>query len=458
MTTTSSHQELTKTVARWIVDAQTAELPAAVDHHVRRLLVDYFAGVIPGSVTDVSRAVATHVERNYGGDEATAIGLGRVSALGAAFMNGSAAHGLEVDDGYTPGSVHPSSVSFPSVLAAAEASSATRELTLRALSVALELTCRLAAAGHPATWRNHFHNTPISGVMGGAAGVAVILGLDETQVRDALGIAASHAGGLFAFLNQSAEVKRVHSGKASRDAVASAELALLGVTGPRSVFEGVHGYIDAFARGEFARGTLVDGLGDTWVMLNTYVKPYPSCRHLHAPIDGVLAMRTKHGFTSDQIAEVVVRTHTVASHHGNQNVESFLDAQMSIPYAVAVAAKYGEVGLDEFYEHNRTDVEVNRITRLTSVVADAACDADYPRLRPAIVTITLADGRKIETRIDQPYGEPSNPVTDEDMTAKFLRLAGPLLGDDAERVADELWEFASLDILTDIQSLLESRP
>jgi 2-methylcitrate dehydratase PrpD len=169
-------------------------------------------------------------------------------------------------------------------------------------------------------------------------------------------------------------------------------------------------------------------------------------------------MRTKHGFTSDQIAEVVVRTHTVASHHGNQNVESFLDAQMSIPYAVAVAAKYGEVGLDEFYEHNRTDVEVNRITRLTSVVADAACDADYPRLRPAIVTITLADGRKIETRIDQPYGEPSNPVTDEDMTAKFLRLAGPLLGDDAERVADELWEFASLDILTDIQSLLESRP
>lgn len=451
MSAQNNNAGLTGQVADWVVAAQTAELPAEVEHHVRRLLVDYFAGVIAASSTDVSKAVAAHVARNYQGEAATAIGAGRASALGAAFLNGTSAHGLEVDDGYTPGSVHPSSVSFPPVLAAAEATGASRETTIRALAVALELTCRLASAGHPATWRNHFHNTPISGVMAGTAGVAVVLGLGKEQVLDALGIAASHAGGLFAFLNQSAEVKRVHPGKASRDAIASAELAQAGVTGPRSVFEGRHGYIDAFARGEFDEATLVDGLGETWVVLNTYVKPYPACRHLHGPIDAVLALREEHGIDPVDITSIDVRTFTVASHHSNRDIDSFLDAQMSIPYAVAVAARYGEVGLREFDSAARADDEVRRLTQATSVTADTACDEEYPRLRPAIVTIGLADGSRLERRVDQPYGEPTNPVSDADITAKFLRLAGPSLGENAEAIADRLWRFDSVGVVAEVQ-------
>lgn len=448
---------LTQQVAQWVVTSQSADLPTEVDHHVRRLLVDYFAGVLAASATDVSKAVAAHVGRNYQGDAATAIGWGRTSALGAAFLNGSSAHGLEVDDGYTPGSVHPSSVSFPPVLAAAEATGASQETTIRALAVALELTCRLAGAGHPATWRNHFHNTPISGVMAGAAGVAVVLGLDETQVLDALGIAASHAGGLFAFLNQSAEVKRIHPGKASRDAVASAELAEAGVTGPRAVFEGTHGYIDAFARGDFDSAGFVAGLGATWVMLNTYVKPYPSCRHLHGPIDAVLALRDEQGIESVDIVGITVRTYTVASHHANRDVTSFLDAQMSIPYAVAVAAKVGEVGLREFDESTRADDEVRRLTRLTMVEADAECDRNYPKHRPAIVTIELNDGRRVEREIEHPYGEPANPVSDADITGKFLRLAGPLLGARAEGIAEQLWQFNSTAVVAEVQAALEAQ-
>lgn len=454
MSVQNTRTGLTEQIADWIVAAQTTDVPAEVEHHVRRLLVDYFAGVVAASATDVSKAVAAHVGRNYAGEAATAIGAGRASALGAAFLNGTSAHGLEVDDGYTPGSVHPSSVSFPPVLAAAEAAGASRETTIRALAVALELTCRLAGAGHPATWRNHFHNTPVSGVMAGTAGVAVVLGLDKVQILDALGIAASHAGGLFAFLNQSAEVKRVHPGKASRDAIASAELAQAGVTGPRSVFEGRHGYIDAFARGEFDEAGLVDGLGETWVMLSTYVKPYPSCRHLHGPTDAVLSLRDEHGIDPADIVSVEVRTYSVATHHDNHDVESFLDAQMSIPYAVAVAAKFGEVGLKEFDSETRADEEVRRLTRATSVIADTGCDDDYPRLRPAIVTIELMDGSRLERRVDQPYGEPTNPVSDTDITAKFLRLAGPSLGEHAEAIADRLWRFDSIGVVAEVQDAL----
>ncbi|WP_051518363.1 MmgE/PrpD family protein [Intrasporangium chromatireducens] len=446
---------LTDALIGWALEAVAKPLPEEVEHHVRRLLVDYMAAVVPGSRTDVSHAVAEHVAESYGatGRTATAVGLGQVSAAGAAFVNGTSAHSLEVDDGYTPGSVHPSSVAFPSVLAAAEAQDADPDRTLRALAVALETVCRLAAAGHPATWRNHFHNTPLSGVIGGALGVGVLRGLSFDDLHHALGIAASHAGGLFAFLGKSAEVKRVHPGKAARDAVTSVDLAIAGITGPRSILETAHGYIDAFAQDGFNAETLLGGVGERWVVLDSYVKPYPSCRHLHGPIDAVLALRAEHGLRADEVASVTVRTYTVASHHAAVDADSLLDAQMSIPYAVATALTHDEVGLTEFGEQARANPALRDLARRVTVVADPDADARYPRLRPATVELRLHDGRDVAVEVPLPYGEPGNPVTDEEITAKFVRLAAPVIGTATTEVADKLWRFTSLDILADIDLL-----
>ncbi|MCR5979013.1 MmgE/PrpD family protein [Gordonia jinghuaiqii] len=449
--TTTSLDGATDALVAWVVEATTTELPAAVDHHVRRLLVDYMAAVVPGSTTDVARAVAGHVAATYGGNGATAVGLGRVSAPGAALLNGTSCHSLEVDDGYTPGSVHPSSVSFPAVLAAAEVLGSDTTTTTRGLAVALEVTSRLAAAGHPTTWRNHFHNTPLAGVIGATCGVAVLHGLDADRLHDALGVAASHAGGLFAFLGKSAEVKRVHPGKAARDAIASVELAVAGVTGPRSILETPHGYVDAFADGGFDAGVLLDGLGRDWAVLNSYVKPYPSCRHLHGPIDAVLALRAEHGIGIDDVASAAVRTYTVASHHAAPVVDSLLDAQMSIPFALATALAHDEVGLTEFDGPARQDPRIRELATHVEVVADAQSDSEYPRLRPASVELRLHDGRVVSHRVELPYGEPGNPVSDEEMTAKFVRLAAPVLGaDEARELAKDLWAFESLDVIARI--------
>ncbi|GAA5056674.1 MmgE/PrpD family protein [Nocardia callitridis] len=451
----------TDTLVAWVVDSITAELPAPVEHHIRRLLVDYLAAVVPGSTTEVARAVASHVAATYGAtrsNSATGVGLGQVSAPGAALLNGTSCHSLEVDDGYTPGSVHPSSVSFPAVLAAAEALGSDTIRTTRALAVALEATSRLAAAGHPTTWRNHFHNTPLAGVIGATCGVAVLHGLDADQLHHALGIAASHAGGLFAFLGKSAEVKRVHPGKAARDAITSVELAVAGVTGPRAILETPHGYVDAFAAGGFDAGVLLDGLGREWVVLNSYVKPYPSCRHLHGPLDAVLALRAEHGIGLDDVADATVRTYTVASHHAAKVVDSLLDAQMSIPFALATALANDEVGLTEFGQEARHDKEIRDFATRVEVVADAKADSEYPRLRPATVELRLRDGRSVAQRVELPYGEPGNPVSDAEMTAKFVRLATPVLGAEfAEQVVTELWAFESLDVIARIDTQVRNK-
>ncbi|MEQ3552993.1 MmgE/PrpD family protein [Pseudonocardia nematodicida] len=445
----------TDVLVDWVVAARDTALPPEVIHHVRRLLVDYTAAVVPGSATDVARAVAGHVAATYGttGRPATAVGLGPVSAPGAALLNGTSAHSLEVDDGYTPGSVHPSSVCFPAVLAAAEARGSDPDTTVRALAVALEAVSRLAAAGHPTTWRNHFHNTPLAGVVGAACGVAVLHALDADRTHDALGIAASHAGGLFAFLGKNAEVKRVHPGKAARDAIASVELAAAGVTGPRPILETRHGYVEAFADGGFDAAVLLDGLGERWVVLDSYVKPYPSCRHLHGPIDAILALRAAHGVTAADVERAEVATYTVASHHASTEVASLLDAQMSIPFAVATALVHDEVGLTELGPAARTDATVLDLVGRVAVRVDPQADADYPLLRTAIVTLTLRDGRELTERVPLPYGEPGNPVSDDEMTAKLVRLATPVIGREAATaLAARLWAFDSLDVVALVDS------
>lgn len=450
---------LTMRVAQWASEQTT--VPDEIRHHVTRLVLDHLAGVVAGSGTPVSMAVAAHARATYGGASATGIGAGKLSAPGAAFVNGTAAHGLEVDDGYTPGSVHPSAVALPAVLATAQRLEAGPERTLAASAVALELTCRLAAAGHPATWRNHFHNTPLAGVIGAAAGVASLSDLTPDRVADALGIAGSHAGGLFEFLGNSAEVKRVHPGKAARDGVVSAELASAGVTGPRTVLEGDNGYFAAFAGDDWAPDLVGDALGARWSMLDTYVKPYPSCRHLHGPIDAALALRRRH-WEADRlsvadVAAAHVGTYAVAARHADPEPGSLLDAQMSIPHAVSVALARGRVALDEFGESARTDPETRRLARAVTVEVDRAAEEVYPRARPAVLTLSLRDGRTLTETVEQPYGEPANPITDASLTEKFHSLVDPVTGAGAATaLADAVWRMADLSFLDHADRLVRA--
>ncbi|MGH3748728.1 MAG: MmgE/PrpD family protein, partial [Micromonosporaceae bacterium] len=374
----------------------------------------------------------------------------RLAPASAALGNGAAAHGLEVDDGYTPGGYHPGAPTLSAILAKAEAQDASAEQILVATVVAFELSCRLAGAGHPATWRRGFHNTPVVGVFGAAAGVAKLAGGDPHTITQALGIAGSHAGGLFEFLGSGAEVKRLHAGKAGHDGVVSAELALLGLTGPATVLEGRNGYLRAYADGDYDEEHLIGGLGAEWRMLRTYVKPYPCCRHLHGPIDAVLALREQAPIDPDVVRAVTVETFTSASRHNGRNIADFLDAQMSIPYAVAVTLLHGTPALQHFETDMRQDPRVRRLVDLVQVTEAADCVRDFPAMRPARVTVNVAGENRV-LRVDQPYGEPDNPVNDADLEAKFHRLAGPVLGvERCQRIVAQVRAFDAPGVLFDL--------
>jgi 2-methylcitrate dehydratase PrpD len=431
---------LTRELARWVVDARRTPIPPEVEHHARRVLLDYVAAVLAGSRSESAVRVQQYLECSESPGRILVLGTPlRLSPAQTALANGTASHGLEVDDGYTPGAYHPGSPVISATLAAAEDHGSSMGDLLLAISLGFEVSCRLAGAGHPSTWQRGLHNTPLAGVFGAATAVSTLLGADERQTVDALGLAGSHAGGLFEFLGTGAEVKRLHAGKAARDGLVCAELAARGLTGPDTVIEGAAGYARVFVDGRLDEAHLMDDLGTTWRMLRTYVKPYPCCRHLHGPIDGILELRAEYGLSADRVRAVDVGTYPAAARHGFADIDDFLDAQMSIPYAVAVALLHGAPTLQHFGGEFRRDPEVRRIVPLVHVHEAEECTRDYPAMRPARIRVITDEG-VLETRIDQPLGEPDRPLDDADITAKLHRLADPVCTPEkVDVVADTIW-------------------
>ncbi|GAA1005097.1 2-methylcitrate dehydratase [Acrocarpospora pleiomorpha] len=449
MQNTEAPAGATRLVAEWAGSVRPGDLPDGVAHHARRLLVDYLAATVAGSTNPLSERLRDHLARTSPGTQATAVRGPSLTAAGAAFVNGTAAHGLEFDDGYTAGSVHPGAAIIPAVLAEAEATGAGLDAVTTAIAVAVEVTTRIARAGHPATLDAGFHNTAVAGVFGAAAGTVNLLGGGAAQVSDALGLAGSHAGGLREYHTSGNEIKRMHAGKAARDGLLCGEMAMDGLPGPDTVLEGPQGYFSAIARGVWRPEALLGGLGSEWLCLRTYIKPYPCCRHLHGAIDAALELHRLGLRNPDDIVAVRLGTYELATRFGKPHVTSLLEAQLSIPFTVASALRHGTVTLDTFSDQALVDDEVLRLAGIVRIVVDADADASYPRERPAVLTVTTADGMAHEQRVRQPLGEPDNPIDDDGLSAKFRSLTHSVIGADlAERALAAAWTGADVRPLT----------
>lgn len=434
---------LTMGLAEWVAATRIEDIPAAVRHQVRRCLVDYLAATLAGAATEPARIVADYLTECDSNQSSALIGRPiRLSPPNAALANGTAAHALDLDDGYTPGGLHPGGPVISAALATAEALGSGADDIARAIALGYEVSCRLGGATHPHQRNRGFHNTAIAGVFGAATAVAVLHGLQPGQLANAYGLAGSHAGGLNAYLDEGSDVKRYHAGKAARDGMVSAELAARGLTAPTTVLEAARGYFHAFAGDQIDEQHLIADLGDEWRMTKTYFKPYPCCRHLHGAIDAALNLRSREQLSADVIESVRVDTFAIAAEHDRKEVGHMLDAQMSLPYAIGATLAFGTVGMEQFGSEAMNDPRLRRIVEATEVFADAELTAAYPVKRAARVTIR-ANGREHVDLVEHPYGEPENPISDQDLHAKFRRLVNPITGPErGDQVLDAAWRLS----------------
>jgi len=431
-------------LAAHVAGMRYEDLPAATVHAFRRALLDHVACAIAGSAMPVSRALLSYYQETDASRAATVVGTeARLSAPNAALVNGANTHGLDFDDGTTQGSAHPSGAVFPAVLAAAEQhGSGPREVTA-AVVAGYDVMVRIAAAMHPVTAKRGFHNTALAGVFGAAAGVARLLGLDAEKTNHALGLAGSFAGGIRQYLDDGAEVKRIHPGKAARDGLLCAEFARRGITGPGKVLEGRYGFADTHAGGEFRWARLFDGLGSRHEIERIYFKPYPCCRHYHSAIDGILALRERHAIRPQEVASVRLGLYSVGVHgHDHRHCDNLLDAQMSAPVGAALALADGEVAAHRFLPESLARPEVRRLVDLAETRVDDECERLYPARRSGAVEIALADGRKFAARVLDPKGEGENPMTDADLERKLVANCEPLVGAKrCEALRAAVWRF-----------------
>jgi 2-methylcitrate dehydratase PrpD len=434
----------TAKLAEHVASARYDKLPAKTIHAFKRAFQDHLTCAIAGSAMPVSQALLGYFSDTDASRAATVIGTNaKLSAQNAALVNGANTHGLDFDDGHTNGSAHPSGAIVPAVLAVAEQYGGSPRDVILAVVVGYDVMCRIAAAGHPATARRGWHNTAIAGVFGAAAAVSKLLGLNAEQTRNALGMAGSFSGGIREYLDDGAEVKRIHPGKAARDGLLCAELAKRGITGPAKVLEGRYGYGNIHASGEMKWDRLLLGLGERYEIEHAYFKPYPCCRHYHSVIDGILSLREQHRFTAADVKHIQIGLYAVGFNgHDHKHYDNLLDAQMSAPVAAALAVVDGDIAAHRFLPESLERPEVQRLVEASDAAIDDECERIYPARRSGVVRIDLADGRSFEQRVLDPKGEGDNPMSDDDLKRKFSVNCEPVIGKEkCARLQDTIWGF-----------------
>jgi 2-methylcitrate dehydratase PrpD len=445
----SEQQDATRRLARHVAGKRFEDLSERTVHGFKRALLDYLTTSITGSQEPVAHQMLDYLASVDESRTAAVVGHSkRLSVLNAALINGTSTHALDFDDGHTHGSAHPAGPNFPAVLAVAEQKARGAKDVILAIVLGYDVMLRVASAIHPHSALRGWHNTPVTGVLGAAAGVSRLIGNDEEQTLYAIGLAGSFAGGLFEFLGEGADVKRIHPGKAARDGILCAELGKRGVTGPMHVLEGKHGFFKAFVDGQVNWLRLMQGLGMRYEIEDAYFKPYPCCRHLHPIMDGIVMLKHKHQVNPAQVERIEAGSYAVGARHNHTSWEALLDAQMSMPCAAALALIEEDVTSPSFKPGRIDRPEVQGMIQKVRVYTDEDTDRLYPKRRGGVVTLVMKDGTRLTERVLDPKGEGENPMSDVDLERKFLSNCEPIVGKDkCARLLESVWAFDRLDNL-----------
>ncbi|WP_418286481.1 MmgE/PrpD family protein [Halorubrum sp. DTA46] len=440
--------EPTARLARFVSAVDCGDLDEPVLDATRKALVDTVGACYAGVTTDAGSRMLAYSD-TFDGDASTVIGRDqRTIPHIAALANGTTAHALDVDDGHRGASAHPGSPVIPAALALAEPHGADGRQLLTAVVAGYEAVVATAVAVQPSHRERGFHATATAGCFGAAAAASRVLELDETETAHALGLAGTQAGGLFEFLAKGSMSKRFHPGRAAMAGVMAAELAATGFDGPDTILGGEDGFLDAFA--DAHDRTPFERLGDPFAVTESYLKPYPCCRHIHGPIDAVLAMREE-GMTPDDVASIRVETYGLAARHDNASIDNLLDAQMSLPFGVAVALATGDASLDRFDPENAADDDVSRLLDCVTVAETSAMNDLYPETRPATVIVETTAGERLERLVTHPRGAAESPLSTEAVEEKFRDLSKEVLEpEQRESVLDALWD---VDACPDVSAL-----
>ena len=434
-------------------DAIPAEIRTRAAHH----MLDAAGIAVASTRYDFAHKTLAGMQALGGSGDVPVLGLpARLNPRDAATMNGFLCHGLDYDDTHIAGVIHPTASVFPAVLSAAAMTGASGREMLTAYVIGVETAARIATCAKSAFHQVGFHPTGIVGVFGCTLAAGRLLGLNAAQLNHAQGLALSMASGSMQFLEDGAWNKRFHPGWAAQSGITAAALAREGFKGASAPYDGRFGFFNIYG-GKFTDWIELEhataGLGSVWELMETGIKPYPTCHLTHAAIDAALVLRDK--VDLDQIESIEARVPhqafgTVCEPEANKKrPTSDYDAKFSLHYLVAAALVTGRLTLDELEPEFFTDPEILALTGKVSF-ADYP-DSPFPKAYSGAVIIRLKDGTEVSHFEPVNRGAADRPIPNHEIVTKFRDNAALWTGPDRVAAME-----ASLLALDDAPSAVDA--
>lgn len=442
------------------------DLPESTVSNTKRLLLDTVGTMFAGSSQEGAAAIAEWASGPRRAGEATVCtfgGMGRSTDVAVA--NGYMAHALDFDDTHDEAQLHTGVSVIPAVLAAAESSGiAHGKHLIESIVCGTEVLSRLGLGvlNSPGDWGWVY--TSVLGSIGAAAAVAKLLGGDQNDIWNAMGIAYSEAAGNCQTSTEGTLAKRLQPGLAAGSGVRAAELALAGLTGPRAFVNGKYGLGSLYFRGQYDASRAVRTLGREWQVDCLSFKAYPCCRGAHGALDLVLAAVKAGKLRSNELRSMRVGTSAGLQKYLGEPAEqkrrptSLIDCQFSLPWLVALVVVNGRgPTVQDMGPCDEAGPEVKRVADMVSTYSDPRIGVTAG-LRSASLAFETLDGETYEAVASTLCGSPEDPMSDDALIAKFdncaLLAARQLPRETAATVRTAIMNLEEIQRSTDIGEML----
>jgi 2-methylcitrate dehydratase PrpD len=418
-------------LARFVAELRLSDVPEHVRARALELMLDAIGvGLAARRHAFAQRLLAGALALGGRGSGSVIGHKERLPLRDAALVNGALLHGLDFDDAHLAAIIHPTVTCLPAALGIAEAEAASGADMLAAYIAGMECAIRLGASAKGGFHHVGFHATGIIAHFAAALVAGRLFGLDTKALVSAQGIAASTASGVQLFLEEGAWTKRLHPGWGAVGGITAAMLAKNGFFGPSRAYEGRFGVFDTHLQSHAHAvdvAAMTAGLGRTWELTNTAIKPYPVCHFLHGAAEAAMRLNGELHPTVDSLVEIRVRvpgaTLPIVAEPAEVKVApaNDYDAKFSAQFVVATCLLKGRMGLAELTEEARHDDRVRALARRIIVEADAA--SRYPQYMSGGVGLVTANGQCHDAYVAINRGAGERALEREAIVEKFFAAA-----------------------------------
>lgn len=448
-------QEMTsselKTLSAFVADTQYDDLPEEVVAHTKWLLRDSVGVLVAGMREPEVLSLASYASDNYPGKASLFGHGGKTKVEWAAFVHGTAATSLEMDEGHAYARGHASVHALPPALALAEALGTNGRETITAIVLGYEVAAR---AGIATQLREGVHPFGVWGVLGAAAVAAKFKGFNQEEIAGTLELASSYAiSPSFETAYQGANVRNTFAGMVNKSGMLAADFYELGFRGEVGGLESAFGLI---LGSSFDATALSEDLGSRYEIMRGYFKPYSACRYAHAAVDALFGLEHFNDIEVSRIEAVQVTTYDIAAKLNKAYPKTPLAGRFSIPHVIAASLTLGSAGPEAFSEEALSDPNIQELGSRVEVIEDPKFTKMTPEKRPARIRVTYKDGDIFENTVFGSKGDPDQPMSELELKTKFENLMTPTVEKkNTELIWALLGRFEQLSDVSELADLLK---